>query len=247
MKILAIIPARLNSSRFPNKPLAKILGKPMIQIVYENTIKSKKINDCYVATCDNEIHNFVLSFGGKSVLTSSSHERATERTAEALINIEKNNGKSFDIVVMVQGDEPMIKGYMIDKSIEPFINKNINVTNLMTKIISEEEFKDKNEPKVVVDKNNFALYFSRETIPSPWQKSFENKFKQVCAIPFRKDYLMKFNNLKPSNLESIESIDMNRILENGDKIKMVLINEYVKSVDNINDLKAVEKLLSIVK
>tara|TARA_Y100001970_G_scaffold288676_1_gene416667 strand:- start:1222 stop:1959 length:738 start_codon:yes stop_codon:yes gene_type:complete len=243
MKILSVIPARMNSSRFYGKPLKKILGKPMIQRVYENVIKSKLIDITYVATCDLEIHNFIKNIGGNSILTSKKHNRATERTGEALEKIEKKLSTKFDIITMVQGDEPMINGSMISKAINPLIkNKEINVVNLMTKVKNKAEFLDLNEPKVVVDKKGFALYFSRCPIPSPWIK-YKNAYKQVCAIPFRKNYLKKFNRLKPTSLEIFESIDMNRILQSGDQIKMVEIKSYVKSVDTLKDLKEVEKLI----
>ena len=244
MNILSVIPARMGSSRFYGKPLKKILGKPMLERVYKNVKKCKLIDDVYVATCDKEIFDFINNLGGKVIYTSKKHKRATERTSEALSLIEKKYKKKFDIVVMVQGDEPMISGPMIKKAVMPFFNnKSVNIVNLMTKIRDKKEFMDVNEPKVVVDKNNFALYFSRSPIPSPWLKFSKKVYKQVCAIPFRRDYLIKFNNLKPTSLEVLESIDMNRVLQNGDKIKMVEINNFVKSVDTIKDLKEVEKLI----
>lgn len=243
MNILAVIPARMNSSRFPGKPMKKILGIPMIERVYNNVRKSKIINHTFVATCDLEIHNFILGMGGNSIMTSKKHNRATERTSEALKKIEKKLKKRFEIVVMVQGDEPMITGQMISKVVQPLVkNKKINVSNLMTKVKNKTEFMDLNEPKVVFDYNNYALYFSRCPIPSPWLK-FETAFKQVCAIPFRRNYLLKFNQMKTTSLEILESIDMNRILQSGNKIKMVEIKKYVKSVDTLDDLKEVEKLI----
>ncbi len=243
MNILAVIPARMNSSRFPGKPMKKILGIPMIERVYNNVRRSKIIDHLFVATCDLEIHNYILSIGGNSIMTSKKHKRATERTSEALLKIEKKLKKKFEIVVMIQGDEPLITGQMISKVVEPLIkNKKINVSNLMTRVKNKDEFEDLNEPKVVFDNNKFALYFSRCPIPSPWLK-FETAYKQVCAIPFRRNYLLKFNKLKPTSLEILESIDMNRILQSGGEIKMVEINDYVKSVDTLKDLKYVEKLI----
>ena len=146
---------------------------------------------------------------------------------------------------MIQGDEPLITPNMIEKSIEPMINKKeINIVNLMTEIKSIKEFSDPNTIKVVVDKNNFALYFSREPIPSKvYYKSKFKMLKQVCVIPFRRDFLLKYNSLKESTLEKIESIDMNRILENGMEIKMVSINELVHAVDTKEDLSKVEKII----
>jgi len=248
MKIITIIPARMNSSRFYGKPLKKINGIPMIQRVYDNVKNCKKIESTYVATCDKEIYNFIKSINGNVIMTSKKHKRATERTSEALSKIEKKNKKKYDIVVMVQGDEPMITASMINQSISPFMkHKDIKVVNLMTKIKNLKEFEDLNEPKVVFDQFNNALYFSRSPIPSPWLKFQKNIYKQVCAIPFERSFLLKFNKMKSTLLEETESIDMNRILESGIKIKMVEIKKYVKSVDNIADLKEVEKMLYLNK
>jgi 3-deoxy-manno-octulosonate cytidylyltransferase (CMP-KDO synthetase) len=161
-----------------------------------------------------------------------------------MLKAEKELGIKVDIVVMVQGDEPMVTSEMIKKSINPFIDENINVVNLMTKIFTIEEFEDHNEPKVVVDRNNNAIYFSREPIPS--RKKCTTKvpmYKQVCIIPFRRDYLLTFNNMPETDLEKIESIDMNRIIEHGEKIKMVEIKGPIKSVDTVEDLKLVSKLI----
>tara|TARA_B100001093_G_C26853729_1_gene1026363 strand:+ start:3394 stop:4164 length:771 start_codon:yes stop_codon:yes gene_type:complete len=244
LKIAAIIPARMGSSRFYGKPMKKINGIPMIGIVHNNALKAKNIDFVCVATCDREIHEYIKSIGGISVLTSKKHERASERTAEALLKIEKKTKKKYDIVVMIQGDEPMIKPYMISKSIMPFIKNNkTQIVNLMTKIISNNEFNDVNEPKVVVNKKLEAIYFSRCPIPSTWKKTSKNIFKQVCVIPFKREALIEFNKNKPTFLEKMESIDMNRVIENGGKIQMVEINEYVKSVDTNADMKLVKKLM----
>ena len=243
-KIIAIIPARMGSSRFPGKPLAEINGIPMISYVYNRTKKCELLIDTYVATCDREISDYIKSIGGKTIITSDKHERASDRTAEAMLKAETELGFKVDIVVMVQGDEPMVTSEMINKSINPFRDENINVVNLMTKIFTIEEFEDYNEPKVVVDRNNYAIYFSREPIPS------RNKgitkvpmYKQVCIIPFRRDYLLAFNRMPETDLEKIESIDMNRIIEHGEKIKMVEIKGPVKSVDTVEDLNLVSKLI----
>ena len=166
MNIISIIPARMNSSRFPGKPLEKIMGMPMIGHCYKRSIMCKDVSDTFVATCDAEIRDYIDSIGGKTIMTSSNHERATDRTAEAMIKIEKNLGKKVDIVVMIQGDEPMITPEMISLSLDPFRkNQNIKVVNLYSDIMTLEEFNDPNEVKVVIDNNDNALYFSREPIP----------------------------------------------------------------------------------
>ena len=246
MQTIAIIPARMGSTRFFGKPMKKILGVPMVERVYRNAIKSKKVDEVYVATCDKEIYLHILSIGGNAVYTKKTHERCTERTAEALIKIEQKLKVKFKTVLMIQGDEPMIEPSMINSALKPFEKyKNVNVVNLMTKIKDRKEFIDPNEPKVVVDKFNHALYFSRCPIPSPWISFSNNVFKQVCVIPFKRDFLIKFLKMKTSYLEKTESIDMNRVLENGYKVHMVEIKRYVKSVDTMTDLKQVEKLLRL--
>ena len=244
-KILALIPARMGSTRFPGKPMAEILGKPMIGCVYNNINSCKIITDLAVATCDDVISNYIESIGGQAVMTSDKHERASDRCAEALLKIEEQNDIKYDIVVMAQGDEPMVLPDMIKKAIEPFSDKNVNVVNLMAKLTSVNEFNDPNEPKVVVDLNSDAIYFSREPIPSKRMTSLEvPMYKQVCLIPFRRDYLLKYNAMASTELEKIESIDMNRIIENGDKVRMVLIDGNPISVDTPKDLEKVNRYFS---
>ncbi len=244
MKVACIIPARMGSTRFFGKPMKKILGTPMIELVYRNASRSKELDYVCVATCDREIYNHITSIGGNSVFTSKTHERCTERTVEALKKIEAKLKKRFDVVVMIQGDEPMIKPYMISKALLPFKkNKDLKVVNLMTKIKSASEFHDLNEPKVVINKYSEAIYFSRCPIPYDRLQINSKIYKQVCVIPFQRNFLLKFNRMKASLLEKTESIDMNRIIENSEKVKMVEIKEYVKSVDTQKDLEDVEKLI----
>jgi len=246
MKAIAIIPARMESSRFPGKPLALIHGIPMIGHCYYRTKMCNDLIDTYVATCNQEIFDYIESIGGKAIMTKSSHERATDRTAEALLKIEKKLGYEVDVVVMVQGDEPMTTPGMISLSLKPFNeNSTVNVVNLMANIESIEEFEDANEVKVVVDKNNDAIYFSREPIPSR-KKGFSDvpMLKQVCVIPFKREYLLKFNDMKETELEKIESIDMLRIIENGDKVKMIYSNDGSFSVDTKEDLNNVIRKMS---
>ncbi|MDC3239498.1 3-deoxy-manno-octulosonate cytidylyltransferase [Gammaproteobacteria bacterium] len=245
MKIIAIIPARMGSSRFPGKPLADINGMPMIGHCYKRTELCTDLDDSYVATCDAEIFDYIRSIGGKAIMTSDKHERASDRSAEAMLKIEEEIGQKVDIVVMVQGDEPMITPNMITESIGPFKqDSSVNVVNLMAKMNSLEEFNDPNEVKVVVDKNSNALYFSREPIPSDKKWSGEiPMLKQVCIIPFRREYLLKFNDLEETILEKIESVDMMRVLENGENVKMVFTNSESYSVDTIADLEKVKEYL----
>ena len=243
-KILLLIPARMGSSRFPGKPLVKILNKtPMIGFIYNNIKNSKVIKDSYVATCDEEICNYIKSINGNYVMTSKKHERASERCSEALIKIEKKLKIKFDIVTMLQGDEPLISLKMIEKGIVPLINdKNVNVTNLISKIYTKDEFIDKNCIKVVFDKNLNALMFSRNPIPSKNYKKYYG-FKQVCSISFRRNFLIKYLRMKETTLEKLESIDMLRVLENGFPVKLVEIKGKIQSVDTKKDLIKVNKIL----
>ncbi|MHA8097405.1 3-deoxy-manno-octulosonate cytidylyltransferase [Aquirufa antheringensis] len=241
MKIIGIIPARLASSRLPQKPFADILGMPMIGHVYHRSKLCTTLDEVYVATCDKEIYDYISSIGGKAVMTSDMHERASDRTAEALLKIELDTNSKMDIVVMIQGDEPMVTPEMINDSIVPLLNdKSIKITNLMAKMNSIQEHEDPAEVKVVVDTNNFALYFSREAIPSR-KKGVDEvpMLKQVCIIPFLRDFLLEYNEMKQTPLEIIESVDMNRLLENGIKIKMVLSETETYSVDTLADLENV--------
>lgn len=241
MNIIGIIPARLASTRLPNKPMADILGMPMIGHVYFRSKLSSVLKEVYVATCDQEIVDYIESVGGKAIMTADTHERASDRSAEALLAIEKQTGDKADIIVMIQGDEPMITPEMISAAVQPLIeDATLNITNLMASMQTKEEHEDPSEVKVVVDKNHNALYFSREPIPSR-KKGVENvpMFKQVCIIPFRRDFLLKYNSMEQTPLEIIESVDMNRLLENGIRIRMVMREEESYSVDTITDLKNV--------
>ena len=203
------------------------------------------LDEVYVATCDDEIMNYIDSIGGKAIMTKNTHERASDRVAEATLKIEDAIGEKTDIIVLIQGDEPMIVPEMINDAVNPLIeDSTIGVSNLMADIKSIDEFEDPNEVKVVVNENNFALYFSREPIPS--RKKYDNQvpmFKQVCVIPFTRDYLLKFTTLEPTPLEIIESVDMNRFLEHGLKIKMVRTKYETYSVDTRKDLKKVKRLM----
>jgi len=245
LKIVGIIPARMESSRYFGKPLKEICGMPMIGHVYHRSNLCDLLSDVYVATCNNEINNYVSSINGKVVMTSNSHERATDRVAEALLNIEEDLGEKIDIVVMIQGDEPMIFPNMISDGIKPLMKDHkLGVTNLMSVIKSKSDWEDPNEVKVVVNDRNFAMYFSREPIPS--NKKYDGRigaFKQVCIISFKRDHLLQYCNLQPTPLEIIESVDMNRLLESGIGIKMVLTDINTYAVDTEKELKHVSNLM----
>jgi 3-deoxy-manno-octulosonate cytidylyltransferase (CMP-KDO synthetase) len=245
MNIVAVIPARMGSSRFPGKPLAEIHGMPMIGHVFKRTAMCSLLTATYVATCDQEIFDFVLSAGGKAVMTADTHEHCTDRTAEALEAIEIETGERVDIVVMVQGDEPMVSPGMIEASVQAMLDDpSVNVVNLMTEMKTTAEFEDPNEVKVVTDLKNNALYFSREPVPSR-KKGVDvvPMRKQVCIIPFRRDYLLKFNAMPETPLERIESVDMMRILEHGEPVRMVAVETDSLSVDTPEDLARVVEMM----
>lgn len=245
MNIIGMIPARMASTRFPNKPMAKINGIPMIGHVYHRCKMCNLLNDVFVATCDKEVYDYIKSIGGKAVMTADTHERASDRCAEAMLTIEKQLGTKVDILAMIQGDEPMVYPEMIGEALQPMIDDDkILITNLLGEITSQEEFEDPNQVKVVVDKFSNALYFSREPIPSRKKCSGQvPMFKQVPIIPFRRDFLIEYNRMKQTPLEIIESVDMMRIVENGLKIRMVRTKFNTHAVDTSDDLALVEKLM----
>lgn len=246
MNIVALIPARMGSSRFPGKPLAPIHDMPMIGHVYLRTAMAESLTDTWVCTCDEEIKDYIESIGGKAVMTADTHERCSDRCAEAMMKIEEQTGQKIDMVVMVQGDEPLVTPDMIDKASKALNdNPQAGVACLMGAIETEENWCDPNEVKVVTDKNDCALYFSREPIPSA-KKGGTNikKLKQVCIIPFTRDYLLKFNDIPPTDLEIVESVDLNRCLEHGDVVQMAFSPDPAVSVDTEADRLAAEQALA---
>jgi len=245
MRILAIIPARMASSRFPGKPMALIHGMPMIGHCYCRVQRCEELSDTYVATCDREIFDYIESIGGKAIMTADTHERASDRAAEAMLKIEEQTGERTDILVMVQGDEPMDTPQMISEALAPMLtDEQIDVVNLVSPISSTDEFEDPNTVKVVIDSSGNALYFSREPIPSrkKWSEEVPMQ-KQVCVIPFRRDYLLKFNSTPETPLEKIESVDMLRVLESGAKVRMIPTSYPSIGVDTPQHLERVADLM----
>jgi len=242
VNIVGIIPARMASTRFPGKPLCKMCGMTMIEHVYRRSAMCGLFKELYVATCDEEIAEEVNAFGGKAIMTSNSHKTCTDRVAEAYKKIKSD----AEIIVNIQGDEPLIYPEMIEKAVTPFFeDETLQCTNVISKIDDDEDFYNPNTIKVVKDCRDYALYFSREAIPSSKkQKSPYGRYKQVCILPFRKNFLLKFVQMNTTPLESVESIDMMRILENGYKIKLVETKFKTKAVDNEEDRRFVEKLIA---
>lgn len=234
----------MGATRFPGKPLAKMLDMPMIGHCYHRTRLAPGLDAAYVATCDESIADYVRSIGGNAVMTATSHNRATTRTAEALEIIERETGERIDVVVMVQGDEPLISPETIGETLRHFSDPAVEIVNVMSRLRTLEAFEDKNNVKVVVDLNNDALYFSREPIPSPW-KGWEQlpRYMQTGIIAFRRDVLLRFNAMEETPLEQYESVDMNRVLETGGRIRMVLTEAVTIGVDTEEELAEAEKHL----
>jgi 3-deoxy-manno-octulosonate cytidylyltransferase (CMP-KDO synthetase) len=239
-RIIAIIPARMASTRFPGKPLAPLLGRPMVEHVFRRAAMCAELDAVYVATCDEEIRAAVAGFGGLALMTSAAHERASDRVAEAAEQVEA------DIVVMIQGDEPMITPDMIRAAVSPMLrDPSIACVNLARRIVRPEDYTDRNTIKVVMNVEGNALYFSRAPIPNADFGSDERPpvFKQVCVIPFRREALREFARLPPTPLERAESIDMLRLIEHGGRVRLVETEAETHAVDTAEDLRAVEALM----
>jgi 3-deoxy-manno-octulosonate cytidylyltransferase (CMP-KDO synthetase) len=242
MKIVAIIPARMEATRFPGKPLALILGLPMIEHVRRRVSMSKILYEVIVATSNEEIKNVVSAAGGKVIMTSAFHERCTDRVAEAATKIKS------DIVINVQGDEPLVMPEMINEVVQPLLDDSeLSSVNLVSRIMDIDEFEDPNAPKVVTNRFGDLLYISREAIPSR-KKAHTNdyiKLKQLGIIALRSDFLQVFTKLEPTPLEQIESVDMMRAVEHGYRVKIVETKTRLIGVDVPEDIKRVENILAI--
>ncbi|MFQ5673868.1 MAG: 3-deoxy-manno-octulosonate cytidylyltransferase [Nitrospinales bacterium] len=251
-RVAAIIPARWASSRFPGKPLADIRGKPMIQWVVEKAQKAEWVSEVLVATDDSKIFDAVSRFGGRVVMTSRSHISGTDRVAEAAAEI------SCDIVVNVQGDEPLIPPGNIDLAVEPMTrDDSISVSTLMTPIRSMEEVLNPNVTKTVADRNGFALYFSRSPIPFHRDRQMNGgaqgatdrqdgvlAFKHIGLYAYTRSFLMQFPNLPRSRLEEAEKLEQLRILENGIPIKITETPKDSVGVDCPADLEKIQQLMN---
>jgi len=254
MKVVAIIPARYGSTRFEGKPLVDILGKPMIQRVYEGVCQSKLIDEVIVATDDQRIIEVVQRFGGKGVMTSPKCFTGTDRVAEVAQKIRS------EIIVNVQGDEPLIRGSIIDKAIRPLLTDDtLSMSTLMTRIEDVKDWLNPHIVKVVVNQKGFALYFSRSPIPFPrdlqinrleWnpfgtRRPLPKKvFKHIGVYVFRRKFLLHFTRMKPTPLEKLEKLEQLRALENGHRIKVIAVNYEPICVDTPEDLNKVKAFLS---
>lgn len=246
MKFIGIIPARYGSSRFPGKPLADMGGKPMIQRVYEQV--KKALNEVWVATDDERILKAVENFGGKAVLTSPDHKSGTDRCNEAFSKI----GNGFDVVINVQGDEPFIQPQQIETLKSCFDSKETELATLVKPFKKDDGFEvlfNPNSPKVVLNKNSEAIYFSRSIIPyirdahhTEWLDRHVF-YKHIGMYAYRSDVLKKITLLPQSNLELAESLEQLRWIENGYKIKVGLTDIETIGIDTPEDMEQAIKLL----
>jgi 3-deoxy-manno-octulosonate cytidylyltransferase (CMP-KDO synthetase) len=240
---VVVIPARMGSSRFPGKPLTEILGKSMLSWVIQHSIEAVGASNTYVATCDEEIMSEANRCGVQGILTSSSHERATDRTAEALHVIERQRGK-LDAILMLQGDEPTIQASSIRRALD-YLQEDTRreIVNLIGPINSDSEWKDPNCIKVLSSSDSVALYLSRAPVPHGAVVGKNEVYKQVCAIAFQRNSLLEFANQTLSILENLESIDMLRWIDAGRKIHLCKIKDATHPVDVPLDVSKVEEIL----
>ncbi len=237
--IVGIIPARFASTRLLGKPLADICGKPMIQHTYESSLKSKLLNQVIIAVDDKKVAETAENFGAKVIITPKDIATGSDRIAFVAKNLPE-----AEIIVNIQGDEPFIKGEMIDQAIEPLLfDLKVNVSTLAKRINNVQELKSPSIPKVVFDYNNFALYFSRSPIPyvrdartnlERIQKA--EVYKHIGLYVYRREWLFRFTELSPTDLEKTEKLEQLRMLENGFKIKVVVTDYDNLAVDTQEDL-----------
>lgn len=238
--VIGVIPARFGSSRFPGKVLAEINGKPMIQWVYEQARKSKMLDRVFVAVDDESVLKCVEGFGGPVVMTKNVHQSGTDRIAEAVELIEA------DIVVNIQGDQPLLDPIMIDEAVQPLIDDSTILMSTLKVKIKEEDYLDPSVVKVVTDENNYALYFSRSLIPYSRDKVDVNIYEHVGLYAYQKEFLLNISKVPQSYLEKIEMLEQLRVMEKGYKIKVIeTVSEKAMgvSVDTPEDLAKVERII----
>ncbi|WP_296313998.1 3-deoxy-manno-octulosonate cytidylyltransferase [Winogradskyella sp. UBA3174] len=240
MKIISMIPARYSASRFPGKLMQNLAGKSVILRTYEATVGTELFSEVYVVTDSDIIFNEIISNGGKAIMSLQEHESGSDRIAEAVANVD------CDIVVNVQGDEPFTERESLRKVLEVFkgdVNKEIDLASLMVEITDLDEINNPNTVKVIVDQNNFALYFSRSPIPFPRDKNVGARyFKHKGIYAFRKDAILDFSKLPMQFIEASEKIECIRYLEYGKRIKMVETEVQGVEIDTPEDLERAKRL-----
>ncbi|MFC2172993.1 3-deoxy-manno-octulosonate cytidylyltransferase [Acidobacteriota bacterium] len=245
MKILGIIPARYASSRFPGKPLATLHGRPMIEVVYKRALQAQYLDGVVVATDDDRIFDAVRKFGGEAVMTSPDHPSGTDRAAEVTKNTEA------EMVVNIQGDEPLIRPDQIDALIDALRrDQGCDMATLMTPITSREEFESPDVVKVICDQDGYAIYFSRSPVPhgvdpvNPETSSaFSGPYKHIGIYAYRREFLFWLTDTEPTPLERTEKLEQLRVLEHGHKIRAILTPHDTVSVDRPEDLEKVARML----
>ncbi|MBF0385511.1 MAG: 3-deoxy-manno-octulosonate cytidylyltransferase [Candidatus Omnitrophica bacterium] len=238
MRAIGVIPARLGSTRFKEKVLAPICGKPMIRYVWEEVSKSKLLNEVIIACDDKKIIAAAKSFGAKAVMTSKTHQSGTDRIAQAVRDL------NFDLIVNIQGDEPLIKAVVIDDLLKMMQkDKDADIGTVIKKIQNKSDLNNPNVVKVVTDDKGFAMYFSRALIPYDRENKGAVYFKHLGIYAYSKDALMRFTSIAKSRLEQIEKLEQLRALEAGLRIKTILTYIETIGVDTAADLKKVERLL----
>ena len=243
-RIVGVIPARYGSSRFEGKVIADIAGKPMIQWVYERASQSNTLDELLVAVDDPRVQSSVEGFGGKAVMTGAQHQSGTDRIAEVVKDIPA------DIVVNIQGDQPLIDPNMIDEAVRPMIDHPEICMSTLKREIDQEEFDDPGVVKVVVDDQDFALYFSRSLIPYPLHDEQVRVYEHVGLYVYRKAFLLELSQMPQGYLEKIESLEQLRVLERGHRILVVETKMDPRtgvSVDTPEDVKKVERLITEMK
>ncbi|MEE3192894.1 MAG: 3-deoxy-manno-octulosonate cytidylyltransferase [Candidatus Poribacteria bacterium] len=238
LKVVAIIPARMASSRFPGKPLARILDLPMVEHVRRRTLLANSVDEVVVATCDQEIADVVTKAGGKAVMTSNTHERAVERVAEAAVQV------TADVIVVVQGDEPLIEPGTVKLTVAPFIDSNeIVCVSLLSPLESNADYSNSNIVKAACDQNGYVLYLSRSPIPYYQQNGSCPIYRETGIRAFRTDFLQTYAALPETPFECVESVDLMRVLEHGYKIFGVPTEYFTIGVDHAFDVPIVENIL----
>lgn len=231
MKVLGVIPARYGSTRFEGKPLADICGNTMIEWVYKRAIQSD-LDKIVVATDDERIYNEVLRFNGEAVMTSENHNTGTDRIAETA-----KLYKEYDVIINIQGDEPLIEPVLINNLAKAFKDVEVLMATLKHKISDEKDIANPNVVKVITDIKDNALYFSRSPIPyNRDKKNIIDYYRHIGIYGYRRDFLFKYAEMQPTNLEKTESLEQLRVLENGYNIKVIETEFSVKGVDTKEDL-----------
>jgi 3-deoxy-manno-octulosonate cytidylyltransferase (CMP-KDO synthetase) len=249
MKTIVIIPARLKSSRLDKKVILELEGKPIVQHVYEQCLKAKKIKEVYIAVDNEEVLKICKTFTKNIIMTSEEHNSGTDRIAEAIKKIKCDN------VINVQGDEPFINPETIDKLAIKLSKEKTNMVSVMSRIKTIRELKDHNVVKVIINKKSEAIYFSRSIIPhhrDEWEILLNkhkkipkalNFYKHIGIYGYKKDFLLKYSKLQMTYLEKLEKLEQLRVIENGFKIKMIKIKEDTIGIDTIKDYKKAKKII----